>query len=79
MDKKKARSLSERLIWIEENLMALIVLAVTVVLFINVLLRYFSGCQAFPGQRKPFVTVLSGLLFWLLPMPFGGKATLAWI
>ena len=43
MDKKKARSLSERLIWIEENLMALIVLAVTVVLFINVLLRYFSG------------------------------------
>lgn len=43
MDKKKARSLSERLIWIEENLMALIVLAVTVVLFINVLLRYFPA------------------------------------
>ena len=41
MDKKKARSLSERLIWIEENLMALIVLAVTIVLFINVLLSTF--------------------------------------
>ena len=42
MTEKKKRSLSETLLWVEENLMAVIVLAVTVLLFINVILRYLS-------------------------------------
>lgn len=42
MDKKKTNPLISKLLWFEENFMALIVLGVTVLLFVNVLLRYFS-------------------------------------
>ena len=39
---------------------------------VGILLR----CLQFPGQRKPFVTVLFGQPFWRQPMRFGAKAIL---
>ncbi len=42
MNEKKTRSLTDRLIWFEENLMALIVFFITALLFVNVLIRYLT-------------------------------------
>lgn len=42
MDEKRPKSLTARLIWLEENIMGLIVLAVTLLLFVNVVMRYIT-------------------------------------
>lgn len=42
MEKKKTNTLISKLLWLEENLMAFVVLGVTMLLFASVLLRYFS-------------------------------------
>ncbi len=43
MEERKPKTIPAKLLWLEENLMALIVFAVTILLFVSVLLRYFSS------------------------------------
>lgn len=52
MEQKKTNSFTSTLIWIEENIMALVVLGVTVLLFVNVILRYMA-----PHMPEGFPTI----------------------
>ena len=42
MDERKTKTLKERLVWLEDNILAIIVFAITILLFVNVVLRYAS-------------------------------------
>lgn len=53
MDEKKTKPLISKLLWVEENLMALVVLGVTLLLFVNVMLRYFSSVAVHYGFSLP--------------------------
>lgn len=57
MNEKKTKTVPAKLLWLEENLMALIVFAVTILLFVNVLLRYFGPIiQANSGVKLPTIS-----------------------
>lgn len=40
MEERKTKTLTERLVWLEDNILAIIVFAITILLFVNVVLRY---------------------------------------
>ena len=48
MEEKKNKTLTDKLIWLEDNILALIVLAITILLFVNVILRYASRYAVLP-------------------------------
>ena len=48
MEEKKNKTLTDKFIWLEDNMLALIVLAITILLFVNVILRYASRYAVLP-------------------------------
>lgn len=48
VDEKKSKTLADRLVWLEDNILAVLVFAITILLFVNVLLRYGSRYLSLP-------------------------------
>lgn len=48
MNEKQTKTLADKLVWLEDNILALIVFAITILLFVNVILRYASRYMTLP-------------------------------